>query len=60
MLCRNWIDLAVLLTYVGVAVGVYGPATMERLPVVDGAGRLQLDGRLVLPWETIRVEGAGP
>jgi hypothetical protein len=44
----------------GVAVGIYDPATMERLPVVDGAGRPQPDGRLVLPGEMIQVEGPGP
>jgi hypothetical protein len=43
----------------GIAVGVYDPATMERLPVVDGAGRPQPDGRLVLPGEMIQVEGPG-
>jgi len=44
----------------GIAVGVYDPATMERLPVMDGAGRPQPDGRLVLPGETIQVEEPGP
>jgi hypothetical protein len=44
----------------GIAVGVYDPATMERLPVIDGAGRPQPDGRLVLPGETIQVEEPGP
>jgi hypothetical protein len=39
-----------------VAVGVYDPATTVRLPVVDGAGQIQPDGRLVLPGETIHVE----
>jgi len=40
-----------------VAIGVYAPETMERLPAMDGAGHPQPDGRLVLPGETIRVEG---
>jgi hypothetical protein len=44
----------------GIAVGVYDPATMERLPVVDGAGRPRADDRLVLPGETILVEEHGP
>ena len=44
----------------GIAVGIYDPATMERLPVVDGAGRPQPDGRLVLPGEMIQVEEPGP
>ena len=54
----------------GVAIGVYDPATVERLPVVDGAaslpftlegiGQLQPDGRLVLPGETVEIEGHGP
>jgi hypothetical protein len=39
-----------------VAVGVYDPATTERLAVIDRAGELQPDGRLVLPGETINVE----
>jgi hypothetical protein len=39
----------------GVAVGVYDPATMERLPVTGGAGQLQPDGRLVLPGETVEM-----
>ena len=39
----------------GVAVGVYDPATMERLPVMDGGGQLRPDGRLVLPDERIEV-----
>ena len=43
----------------GVAVGVYDPATTERLPVVDETGQLQPDGRLVLPGEMIKVEGQG-
>jgi len=44
----------------GVAVGVYDPATMERLPVVDGAGQLHPDGRLVLSGEMITVEKQEP
>jgi hypothetical protein len=44
----------------GIAVGVYDPVTMERLPVIDSAGRPQSDGRLVLPGETIQVEEPGP
>jgi hypothetical protein len=39
-----------------VAVGVYDPATTVRLPVIDGAGQIQPDDRLVLPGETIHVE----
>jgi hypothetical protein len=39
----------------GVAVGVYDPATMERLPVMDAGGQLRPDGRLVLPEERIGV-----
>jgi hypothetical protein len=41
----------------GVAVGVYDPATLERLPVVvDEVGQFQPDGRLVLSGEMIEVE----
>ena len=40
----------------GVAVGVYDPATGERLPVLDETGHLLPDGRLVLPGETISLE----
>ena len=40
----------------GVAVGVYHPVTLERLPVVDGNGQLLPDGRLVLPGEKVQVE----
>jgi hypothetical protein len=43
-----------------VAVGVYDPVTMERLPVTDESGQLLPDGRLVLPGETINVEGDAP
>jgi hypothetical protein len=39
-----------------VAVGVYNSATMERLPVLDGAGQLQPDAQVVLPEGTITVE----
>jgi hypothetical protein len=42
----------------GVAVGVYDPASMERLPVSVEAGQFYPDGRLVLPGE--RVEVATP
>jgi len=38
-----------------VAIGVYAPETMERLPAVGGDGHLQPDGRFVLPGETIQV-----
>ena len=44
----------------GLAVGVYDPANMERLEVVDGTGQTQPDGRLVLPGETVRVRGRLP
>jgi hypothetical protein len=44
----------------GLAVGVYNPANMERLEVVDGTGQTQPDGRLVLPGETVRVRGGLP
>jgi hypothetical protein len=40
----------------GVAVGVYDPATMIRLPVVDADGQLRRDDRFVLPGEEVRVE----
>ena len=33
----------------GIAVGIYDPSSMERLPVIAGDGTLQPDGRLVLP-----------
>ena len=33
----------------GLAVGVYDAATGERLVVVDGAGQVVADGRLLLP-----------
>ena len=39
----------------GLAVGVYDPATMKRLPVVDRMGLLQTDGRLVLQGEGVRT-----
>lgn len=32
----------------GIAIGIYDPASGERLPVVDGAGNKQPDGRLIL------------
>ena len=44
----------------GVAVGVYDLATLERLPVTDGVGQPQPDGRFVLPGEMIQVEEHGP
>ena len=40
----------------GIAVGVYDPATNERLAVMDRDGRRPADGRLELPGEIIRVE----
>jgi hypothetical protein len=39
----------------GVAVGVYDPQTMERLPVVDGEGQACPDGRLILPEELVNT-----
>jgi hypothetical protein len=49
----------------GIAVGVYNPTTMERLPVMDGTGRpnaldLQPDGRFVLPGQAVIVEEREP
>lgn len=44
----------------GVAVGVYDPATLERLPVINEIGQPQSDSRLVLPGETVKVEEHGP
>ena len=44
----------------GVAVGIYDPATMERLLVLDGTGQVQTDGRLVLPGERIEVATSEP
>jgi hypothetical protein len=40
----------------GVAVGVYDPASGERLPVWDSLDRLQPDGRLIFAGETVRVD----
>ncbi len=40
----------------GLAMGVYDPETMERLPVEDRTGLVHEDGRLVLPGETVQVE----
>jgi hypothetical protein len=40
----------------GIAVGVYDPQTMERLPLKDITGQVHAGGRLVLPGETIQVE----
>jgi hypothetical protein len=42
----------------GLAVGVYDPATMERLPVISSLGT-HADGRLELPGETVIVETRG-
>ena len=39
----------------GLAVGVYDPASGVRLPVVDGRGQAQPDGRLVLQGENVEV-----
>ena len=39
----------------GLAVGVYDSVTMERLPVVDGNGHLQPDGRFVLSSQIVAV-----
>ena len=44
----------------GIAIGIYDPATTERLPVIDGTGQPQPDGRLVLPGEMIEVKERGP
>lgn len=49
----------------GIAVGVYDPMTMERLPVADGTGQpstldLQPDGRFVLPGQAVIVEEREP
>jgi hypothetical protein len=44
----------------GVALGIYDPVTVDRLPVVDGAGQPQPDGRLVLPGETVGMEEDTP
>ena len=38
-----------------IAVGVYDPATMERLPVVNDAGQSEAEDRLVLTREAIEV-----
>lgn len=40
----------------GLAVGVYDPRTMERLPVTDRDGEKQPDGRLVFPGASVRIE----
>jgi hypothetical protein len=39
------------------AVGVYDPVTMERIPVTDSTGQLMADGRLILPGEQVRIPG---
>jgi hypothetical protein len=41
----------------GLAVGVYDPATMERIPVTDSKGQLMADGRLILLGEQVRISG---
>ena len=40
----------------GVAVGVYDPLSMDRLPVVNDDGQRQSDGRLVFPDHSVRIE----
>ena len=50
------IDLhAVPPAYYGIAIGIYDPHTLERLPVVDVEGQVSPDGRLVLPGEIVAV-----
>lgn len=44
----------------GVAVGVYDPQTMERLPVVGAENRFYPDDRLILQRETVVVENSKP
>jgi hypothetical protein len=44
----------------GLAVGVYDPVTMERLPAIAGDGSLSPDGRLVLPGQVVMVEKHEP
>jgi hypothetical protein len=41
----------------GIAVGVYNPATGERLSVLNSGGQLEPDGRLALPRETVEIKG---
>jgi hypothetical protein len=41
----------------GLAVGVYDPATMERIPVTGRTGQLVADGRLILAGEQVRIPG---
>ena len=43
----------------GIAVGVYDPHTLERLPVVNAQGGPSPDGRLVLPGEIIALQERG-
>jgi hypothetical protein len=43
--------------FYGLAVGVYDPVTMERIPVTDNTGQLMADGRLILPDEQVRIRG---
>jgi hypothetical protein len=40
----------------GIAIGIYDPHTLERLPVVDVRHQVSPDGRLVLPGEIVVVE----
>ena len=40
----------------GIAVGVYDPLSMDRLPVVNGKGERQPDGRFVFPDQSVRIE----
>ena len=42
--------------YYGIAIGIYDPHTLERLPVVDVGGQVSPDGRLVLPDEIVALE----
>ena len=44
----------------GIAVGVYDPATMERLPAVSESSERQRDDRLVLSGAMIEVEEFSP
>ena len=41
----------------GLAVGVYDPVTLERIPVTDSTGQLIADSRLILPGEQVRIPG---
>jgi hypothetical protein len=44
----------------GVAVGVYDPATMARLPAISESGERQRDDRLVLPGAMVEVAESSP